>query len=109
VAYQLAKGGIGLELKSLQKKAWPSFPVHIGKLTLLNIDHSKSEAESLEEVKLVDIEHRKHNPYQIISRHYIHCNLKVYEHEVSPYDDIFRNVKSYEEVQNRVQALSPDS
>jgi hypothetical protein len=109
VAYQLAKGGIGLELKALQKKAWPSFPVHIGKFTLSNIGHSKAEAESLEEVKLVDIEHRKHDPYQIISRHYIHCNLKAYEHEVSLYDDIFRNVKSYEEVQNRVQALSPNS
>jgi hypothetical protein len=63
----------------------------------------------LEEVKLVDIEHRKHDPYQIISQHYIHCNLKAYEHEVSVYDDIFKDVKSYEEVQNKVQALPPDS
>jgi len=63
VAYQLAKGGIGLELKALQKKAWPSFPVQIEKFTLLNLEHSKAEAESLEEVKLVDIEHRKHDPY----------------------------------------------
>jgi hypothetical protein len=109
VAHQLAKGGIGLELKALQKKAWPSFPVHIGKFTLSNLGHSKAEAESLEEVKLVNIEHRKHDPYQIISRHYIHCNLKAYEHEVSVYDDIFKDVKSYEEVQNRVQALPPDS
>jgi hypothetical protein len=109
VAYQLAKGGIGLELKALQKKAWPSFPVYVGKFTLSNLGHSKAEAESLEEVKLVNIEHRKHDPYQIISQHYIHCNLKAYEHEVSVYDDIFKDVKSYEEVQNRVQALSPDS
>jgi hypothetical protein len=109
VAHQLAKGGIGLELKALQKKAWPSFPVHIQKFTLSNLGHSKAEAESLEEVKLVNIEHRKHDPYQIISRHYIHCNLKAYEHEVYVYDDIFKDVKSYEEVQNRVQALSPDS
>ena len=108
VAHQLAKGGIGLELKALQKKAWPSFPVHIKKFTLSNIGHSKAEAESLEEVKLVNIKHRKHDPYQIISRHYIHCNLKAYEHEVSVYDDIFKDVKSYEEVQNRVQALSLD-
>jgi hypothetical protein len=60
-------------------------------------------------VKLVNIEHRKYDPYQIISRHYIHCNLKAYEHEVSIYDDIFKDVKSYEEVLNRVQALPPDS
>jgi hypothetical protein len=98
-----------LELKALQKKAWPSFPVPVGKFPLSNLGHSKVEAESLEEVKLVNIEHRKYDPYQIISRHYIHCNLKAYEHEVSVYDDIFKDVKSYEEVLNRVQALPPDS
>jgi hypothetical protein len=63
----------------------------------------------LEEVKLVNIEHGKYDPYQIISRHYIHCNLKAYEHEISVYDDIFKDVKSYAEVLNRVQALPPDS
>jgi hypothetical protein len=37
------------------------------------------------------------------------CGLKAYEHEVSVYDDVFRNAKSYEEVQSRVQTLSPDA
>jgi hypothetical protein len=109
VAHQIVKGGVGLELKAAQKKSWPSFPVHIGKFSLLNLGHSKVEAESLEEVKLVDIEHRKYDPYQVISRHFIHCNLKAYEHETSIYDDIFKDVKSYEEVLNRVQAMPPDS
>jgi hypothetical protein len=109
VAYQLVKGGIGLELKAQQKKAFPSFLVYIGKFILLNLGHSKAEAELLDEVKLAIIEHRKHDPYQIISWHYIQCNLKAYEHEISVYDDVFKNVKSYEEVQNRVQALSPDA
>jgi hypothetical protein len=109
VAYQLVNGGIGLELKAQQKKAWPSFPVYLGKFVLLNIGHSKAEAESLSEVKLVDIEHGKYDPYQIINRHVTHCGLKAYEHEVSFYDDVFRNAKSYEEVQSRVQTLSPDA
>jgi hypothetical protein len=60
-------------------------------------------------VKLVDIEHRKYDPYQVISRHFIHCNLKVYEHEASIYDDVFKDVKSYEEVLNRVHAMPPNS
>ena len=76
---------------------------------MLNIGHSKEEVESLSEVKLVDIEHRKHDPYQIINRHVAQCGLKAYEHEDSFYDDIFRNAKSYEEVQSRVQTLSPDA
>jgi hypothetical protein len=109
VAHQIVKGGIGLELKEAQKKSWPTFPVHVGRFSLLNLGHSKVQAESLEEVKLVDIEHRKHDPYQLISKHLMHCNLKAYEHETSVYDDIFKEVKSYEEVLNRVQALPPDS
>jgi hypothetical protein len=109
VAYQLVNGGIGLELKAQQKKSWPSFPVYLGKFALLNFGHSKSEAESLSEVKLVNIEHRKHDPYQIINRHVAQCGLKAYEHEESFYDDVFRNAKSYDEVQSRVQTLSPDA
>jgi hypothetical protein len=34
--------------------------------------------------------------------------MKSYEHEEYAYDDIFKEVKTYEEVLNRVQALSPD-
>jgi len=60
------------------------------------------EAESLQEFKLVDIEHRKHDPYQLIRKHLMHCNLKSYEHEESIYDHIFKEVKTYKEVLNRV-------
>jgi hypothetical protein len=109
VAHQLVNGGIGLELKAQQNKSWSSFPIYLGKFSLLNFCHSKSEAKSLSEVKLVDIEHRKHDPYQIINQHVTQCGLKSYEHEDSFYDDIFRNAKSYEEVQSRVKTLSPDA
>jgi hypothetical protein len=108
VAYQLVNGGIGNELKAQQKKSWPYFPVYLGKFALLNFGHSKVEAESLSEIKLVDIEHRKYDPYQIIYKHVAQCGLKAYEHEESFYDDVFRNAKSYDEVQSKVQTLSPD-
>jgi hypothetical protein len=109
VAHQIVKGGIGIEIKAAQKKSWPIFPVYVRKFSLLNLGNSKVEAESLEEIKLVDIEHRKHDPYQLVSIHLMHCNLKAYEHEEFVYDDIFKEVKSYEEVLNRVQAMSPES
>jgi hypothetical protein len=82
--------------------------VYVRKFSLLNLGHSKVEAEALEEIKLVDIEHRKHDPYQLVSRHLMHYNLKAYEHEQSFYDDIFKEVQTYEEVQNRVRTLSPN-
>jgi hypothetical protein len=102
VAHQIVKGGIGIELMVAQKKSWFFFLVYVRKFSFLNLGHSKVEAEALEEIKLVDIEHRKHDPYQLVSRHLMHCNLKSYEHETSAYDDIFKEVKTYEEVLNKV-------
>jgi hypothetical protein len=67
--------------------------MYVRKFSLLNLGHYKVEAEALEEIKMVDIEHRKHNPYQLVSIH-----LKAHEHEQSFYDDIFKEVKTYEEV-----------
>jgi hypothetical protein len=63
VAHQIVKGGIGIELKAAQKKSYPIFPVYVEKFSLQNLGHSKVEAEALKEVKLVDIEHKKHDPY----------------------------------------------
>jgi len=83
VAYQLVNGGIGLELKAQQKKSWSFFPVYLGKFALLNFGYSKAEEKSLSEIKLVDIEHRKHDPYQIINWHVAQCRFKEYEHEDS--------------------------
>jgi hypothetical protein len=37
-----------------------------------------------------------------------HCNLKTYEHEKSPCDDMFKEARAYEEVLDRVHALSSD-
>ena len=34
--------------------------------------------------------------------------MKTYEHEDSPCDDIFRGIRAYEEILDRVQALPPD-
>jgi hypothetical protein len=108
VAYQIVIGSIGIELKTTQKKLWPVFPVQIGKFSLLNLGHSKVEVAALEEVKLVDLEHKKHDPYQIVGSHMAHCSMKAYEHEKSPCDDMFKGARTYEEVLDRVQALSPD-
>jgi hypothetical protein len=66
------------------------------------------EVESLEEIKLVNIEHKNHDPYQVMNKHLIHCSMKAYEHERSIYDDMFIEVKTYEEVLNRVRALPLD-
>jgi hypothetical protein len=108
VAYQIITGGINKELRAVPKKFWPVFPLHVGRFSLLNFGHSKVEAATLEEVKLVDVELRRHDPYQIVGNHLAQCNMKTYEHEDSPCDDIFKGIKAYEEVLDRVQASPPD-
>jgi hypothetical protein len=44
-------GGISKELKEVQKKAWPSFPLQIGTFSLLDFGHSKVEAMALDDPK----------------------------------------------------------
>jgi hypothetical protein len=92
----------------VQKKVWPTFPLQIGMFSLFDFGHSKVEATALEDIKLVDIEFKKHDPHKIVSNHLALYNLKRYEHEDSPQDEIFRGVRSYQEVLSRVQTLAPD-
>jgi hypothetical protein len=66
------------------------------------------EAKSLKEMKLVNIEYKRHDPYQLANKHLIHCNMKSYEHEESPWDDVFKGTKSYKEVLERVQTMLSD-
>jgi hypothetical protein len=53
----------------------------------------KVEAAALGEIKLVDIEFKKHDPHKIIGNHMASCNLKRYEHEDSPQDEMFSRSK----------------
>ena len=51
--------------------------------------HLKVEVAALEEIKLVNIEFKKHDLLNIVCNHMSLCNLKRYEHEDSPQDKIF--------------------
>jgi hypothetical protein len=59
-------------------------------------------------MKLVDIEFKKHDPNKVVGNHMESCGLKIYEHEDSPHDEMFRGAKSYSEVLSRVRALPPE-
>jgi hypothetical protein len=65
------------------------------------------EIAALKDVKLADIEFKRYNPHKIVENHLDQYNLKRYMHENSPHDEIFRVVRSYEEVLNKFQTLSP--
>jgi hypothetical protein len=82
-------GGIRKELKGFSKKVWPPFPIHFNGYYLLDFRHAKAEATTLEDIKLVHIEFKKHDPHRVMSNHLANCGLKIYEHENSPHDDIF--------------------
>jgi hypothetical protein len=77
-------GGMRKELKAVQKKLWPTFPLQIGMFSLLDLGYSKVEAVALEEIKLVNIEFKKHDPQKNIGNNMSLYNLKIYEHEDYP-------------------------
>ena len=58
--------------------------MQIGMFSLLDFDNSKVEATALEEIKLVNIKFKKHNPQKVVGNHMALYNLKRYEHEDSP-------------------------
>jgi hypothetical protein len=68
---------------------WPYFPLQIGTFSLLDFGHSKVEVAALEEIKLFIIEFKKNNLQKVLGNHMASCNLKRYEHEDSPQDEIF--------------------
>jgi hypothetical protein len=66
VAYQIVARGITKELKAAQKNVWPTFLIQVSMFTLLDFGHTKVEATTLEYVKLVDIEFKRHNPNKVV-------------------------------------------
>jgi hypothetical protein len=108
VARQTVIGGVSKELKGYSKKVWPSFPIRLNSYSLLDFGHAKAEAAALEDLNLVSIEYKKHDPQRVVSNHLANCGLKRFEHENSPSDDIFRGARSYEEILARIQSLAPE-
>jgi hypothetical protein len=64
---------------------------------LLDFGHAKVEASSLEDIALSHIEFKMNDPHKVVENHLAQFNMKKYFHEDSPFDDIFRGAKSYDE------------
>jgi hypothetical protein len=90
VAYQIVAGGITKEFQVAQKKVWPTFPIQVGMFTLLDFGHTKVEVVVLEDVKLVGIEFKRHDPHKVVENHLAQFNMKRYIHKESPYDEVFK-------------------
>jgi len=73
---------------------------------LLDFGHAKVEASTLEDITLYSTEFKNHDPRKVVENHLAQFNMKKYFHEDSPFDDIFKGAKSYDEVLSKIQTLS---
>ena len=89
VARQTVIGSVSKELKGYSKKVWSLFPIRLNSYSLLDFGHAKAEVATLEDLNLVSIEYKNHDPQRVVSNHLANCGLKRFEHENSPSDDIF--------------------
>jgi hypothetical protein len=89
IARKTVIGGISKELKGYSKKVWTPFPIHLNTYSLLDFRHEKVKAASLEDINLVHIEFKKHDPHRVVSNHLASCGLKIFEHKNLPHNDIF--------------------
>jgi hypothetical protein len=106
VDYQIARTCIAKDLKNAQKRVCPTYPIHVGIYTLLDFGHARVEARDLEEINMCSIDFKMHDPIKVVGNHCIQIAIKKYFHEDSTYDDIFKNVTSYDQVLERIQTLS---
>jgi hypothetical protein len=66
---------INKELKASQKNVLPTFPIQVVMFTLLYFGHSKVEAATSKDVKLVDIKFKKHDTHKIVKIHLAQFNM----------------------------------
>jgi hypothetical protein len=69
VAYQTVTRGINKELKETHKTVWSTFPIQVGMFSLLDFGYSKLEVAALDDVQLVDIEFKRHDPRKVVENH----------------------------------------
>jgi hypothetical protein len=62
IARQTIISGVSKEIKGYSKKVWPYFPIHLSSYSLLDFGHAKAEATALEDLKLVHVKFKKHDP-----------------------------------------------
>jgi hypothetical protein len=108
LSYQIVPGAITKEFKVTHKRVWPTVSIQVGMFLLYDFGHANLEASTLEDIKLVDIGYKRHDPHKVVENHLDQFNMKIYIHEDSPYDEIFRGVRSYDEFERRFQNLPQD-
>jgi len=67
--------------------------------------HTKVETSALYDITLSTIELKKHDPHKVVENHLAKFNMNKYFHEDSPFDEIFKGERSYNEVIYRFHNL----
>ena len=87
--------GVFARLTRHRKRAWPTFPITIGKLTLANKKHAAKEAQELAELRLCKAPHRFFDPNNEVRSIFVNFSLYCHEHQPDPEEEKFQDIFNY--------------
>jgi hypothetical protein len=105
IAYHIVVVDIAVTLAKNLKKQWPNFPISLGIYTLSNPKHAQKEIESLDRIWLAHGDFKRHDPIEVVIKHYAMVKRKTYIHEHNPFDIVFQGVMHFHEVRQRIYAI----
>lgn len=90
------------------KRMQSRFLIKVGHFSLINFPQSKKEVEAFEELKLLPVVFKRHDPNGIIKNHYTSIRLSMnYEHDPYLCDSLYQGALSYDEVLERKRRQNP--
>ena len=87
----------------MSKNTWPCFPIGVGSFTLANTQHACKEANTLDDLKLGFVSHRKNDPKKLIEGHFKSLMLKpTWKDEEDPQELLFQGAINFDKVFGKI-------
>lgn len=104
ISYQTCgERGLTKDLKDKKKAIWPQFPVACGAFSLFDIGHVFKEVNNITRLQLFKFTARPFDPHNVAKNFTTAVKIKVFIKEADPFDDVFQQKSTLEEILNTAQ------